>query len=400
MVFLLYYQYFVLFVLSFMLINLTINFLVYKNVENYSLPDKILKTPPLVSILIPARNEAENISRCLKSLLRQDYTNLEIIVLNDSSTDNTSKVVEGIAKKDSRIRLVEGAPLEDGWTGKNFASHQLSKLAKGEYFIFTDADTVHFPNSISSAFGALINTKIDALSIYPRQLMVTFWERMSVPIINIALQCFLPFILIKKTKGPLICTAIGQFMMFKKEAYEKAGGYESIKGHLVDDIQMSKRIKKAGYKFMVFDGKNTIFCRMYKNLNGVVVGLTKSMYPAFNGNVVALFSLTGIFSVSLLIPFIMLPLGAFVFDWSSAVIRLMIIQVIVVLVIKTMLAIRYKQKMIDIVLTPVSMAIIDALIFISFFQAKYGEGLTWKDRVYDVSESDKTKLVREGHRIN
>ena len=400
MVFLLYYQYFVLFVLSFMLINLTINFLVYKNVENYSLPDKILKNSPLISILIPARNEAENISRCLKSLLKQDYTNLEIIVLNDSSTDATSKVVEGIAKKDSRIRLVEGAPLEDGWTGKNFASHQLSKLAKGEYFIFTDADTVHFPNSISSALGALINTKIDALSIYPRQLMVTFWERMSVPIINIALQGFMPFMLIKKTKGPLICTAIGQFMMFKKEAYEKAGGYESIKGHLVDDIQMSKRVKKAGYKFMVFDGKNTIFCRMYKNLRGVVVGLTKSMYPAFNGNVLALFSLTGLFSVSLLIPFIMLPLGTFVFDWSNAVIRLLIIQVIIILIIKTMLAIRYKQKMLDILLTPVSMAIIDALIFISFFQAKYGEGLSWKDRVYDVSESDKTKLVREGHRTN
>ena len=319
---------------------------------------------------------------------------------SDNSKDETSKIVKGFVKKDSRVRLVEGAPLEDGWTGKNFASHQLSKYAKGDYFIFTDADTFHFPKSISSAFAALINTKIDALSVYPRQLMVTFWERMSVPIINIALQCFIPFILIKKSKSPLFSTALGQFMMFKREAYEKSGGYESIKGHLVDDIQMSKRVKKSGYKFMVFDGKNIIFCRMYKNLKGVVIGLTKSIYPAFNGNILALFSFTGLLSASLLFPFILLPLGAFLFDWPAVMTMIMVVQVIIVLIIKTMLAIRYKQKMLDILLAPVSMAVIDALIFVSFFQAKYGEGLSWKGRVYDVSESDKTKLVREGHRIN
>ncbi|MHB1377777.1 MAG: glycosyltransferase, partial [Candidatus Humimicrobiaceae bacterium] len=364
------------------------------------LTEQILKNPPLISILIPARNEAENISRCLKSLLKQDYQNLEIIVLNDNSTDATGKVVKGFAEKDNRVRLVEGAPLEEGWTGKNFASHQLAKHANGQYFIFTDADTLHFPKTVSSAFSALINTKVDALSIYPRQIMVTFWERMSVPIINIALQCFIPFILIKKSKSPLFSTAIGQFMMFKREVYEKTGGYESIKGHLVDDIQMSKRVKKSGYKFMVFDGRNAIYCRMYKNLKGVVIGLTKSIYPAFNGSILPLFSLTGLLAATFIVPFLLLPFGAFLFDWPAAIIRLLIVQIIIILIIKTIFTIRYKQRMLDILLTPVSMAVIVALVFVSFFQAKYGEGLTWKERVYDVSESDKTKLVREGHRIN
>ena len=398
--FLLYYQYVVLFALSLMLLNLVINNFVFKNVENYSLTGQVLKNPPLISILIPARNEAENISRCLKSLLKQDYPNLEIIVLNDNSTDGTSKVVKVIAEKDNRVRLVEGAPLKDGWIGKNFASHQLAKYAKGEYFIFTDADTLHFPKTVSSAFGALITTKVDALSIYPRQIMVTFAERMTVPIINIALQCFIPFILIKKSKSPLFSTAIGQFMMFKREAYEKIGGYESIKGHMIDDIQISKRVKKSGYKFMVFDGRNTIYCRMYKNLKGVVIGLAKSIYPAFNGNILALFSFTGLLTATLLIPFTLLPLGAFLFDWPVAIIRLIIFQVIIVLAIKTIFAIRYKQRMLDILLAPLSMAIIDALVFVSFFQAKYGEGLSWKGRVYDVSGNDKTTLIRENHRIN
>ncbi len=393
--FLLYYQYIVLFLLSFMLINLVINNFVFKNVENYSLTGKVLKNPPLISILIPARNEAENISICLKSLLKQDYPNLEIIVLNDNSTDGTSKVVKVIAEKDNRVRLLEGAPLKDGWTGKNFASHQLSKHAKGEYFIFTDADTLHFPKTISSALAALISTKVDALSIYPRQIMVTFAERMAVPIINTALQCFIPFILIKKSKNPLFSTAIGQFMMFRRETYEKTGGYESIKGHMVDDIQISKRVKKSGDKFMVFDGRNTIYCRMYTNLKGVVLGLAKSIYPSFNGNILALFSLTGVFTATLLIPFVLLPLGAFLFDWPAAIIRLMILQIVIVLVIKMIFAIRYKQSMLDILLAPVSMAMIDVLIFISFFQAKYGKGLSWKGRRYDVSRNDKTTLVRE-----
>jgi chlorobactene glucosyltransferase len=400
MVFLLYYQYIVLFILGFMLLNLVINNFVFKNIENYWSVGRSLKNPPFISILIPARNEAENISRCLKSLLKQDYPNMEIIVLDDNSTDTTGKAVKEIAQKDDRVRLVDGAPLEDGWIGKNFASHQLAKHAKGEYFIFTDADTLHFPKTVSSALGALIATKLDALSTYPRQIMVTFAERMTVPIINTALQCFIPFILIKKSKSPLFCTALGQFMMFKREAYEKIGGYESIKGNMVDDIQISKRVKKAGLKFMVFDGRNTIFCRMYKNLKGVIIGLAKSIYPAFNGNLLALFSFTGVLTATLLVPFVLLPLGAFLLDWPTVIIRLMIIQVIIVLVIKTMFAIRYKQRMLDILLAPVSMAIIDALIFLSFFQAKYGEGLSWKGRVYDVSGNDKTTLVRENHRIS
>jgi Glycosyltransferases, probably involved in cell wall biogenesis len=398
--FLLYYQYVVLFILGLMLLNLVLNNFVFKNVENYSLGGQVLKNPPLISVLIPARNEAGNISRCLKSLLKQDYPNLEIIVLDDNSTDGTSREVEVMAQKDNRVRLVEGAPLADGWIGKNFASHQLAKYAKGEYFIFTDADTLHFPKTVSSAFGALITTKVDALSIYPRQIMVTFAERMTVPIINTALQCFIPFILIKKSKSPLFSTALGQFMMFKREAYEKIGGYESIKGNMVDDIQISKRVKKAGYKFMIFDGRNAIYCRMYKNLKGVITGLAKSIYPAFNGNVLALFSFTGVLTATLLVPFILLPLGAFLLDWPAAIIRLMIFQIIIVLAIKTIFAIRYKQRMLDILLAPVSMAIIDALIFLSFFQAKYGEGLLWKGRVYDVSVNDKTTLVRENHGIN
>ncbi|MHB1253047.1 MAG: glycosyltransferase family 2 protein, partial [Candidatus Humimicrobiaceae bacterium] len=128
------------------MINFIINNVLFKNINNFKLPESILKSPPLVSVLIPARNEEKNIRRILNSMIKQDYPNLEILVLDDGSTDETSQIVEKFAEKDSRVRLIKGGPLPKGWKGKCYACHQLSKVAKGEYFVFTDADTLHCPN--------------------------------------------------------------------------------------------------------------------------------------------------------------------------------------------------------------------------------------------------------------
>ena len=162
-------------------------------------------------------------------MIKQDYPNLEILVLDDNSTDTTGHIVEEFGKKDSRIKLIKGAPLPAGWKGKCFACHQLSKIAKGSYFVFTDADTLHYPNSISGSLAALLKNNLDVTSIYPRQIAVTFSERMSVRFINFIILSFMPLILVKHTKGPFFSTAIGQFFPFKREAYEKTGGFESVK---------------------------------------------------------------------------------------------------------------------------------------------------------------------------
>src|SRR4030042_1167040 len=126
-----YYQYIITAILAFILINFIINMIFFKNIRKFSLPEYILKNPPLVSVLIPARNEAENIRRCLTSLSKQDYPNIEIIVLDDNSTDWTSEVVKEFAVKDCRISLVNGAPLKKGWLGKCFACQQLAQRATG-----------------------------------------------------------------------------------------------------------------------------------------------------------------------------------------------------------------------------------------------------------------------------
>ncbi|GAH10275.1 unnamed protein product, partial [marine sediment metagenome] len=148
------------------------------------------------------------------------------------------------AEKDSRVKLITGKPLKSGWIGKSYACYQLSKYAKGKYFIFTDADTLHFKNSISSAIGCLTGNNLGALSAIPKQIMVTFHERMVVTWVHFGILALLPLFLVKKSKNPLFCTANGQFILFRREVYEKIGGHESIKTKILEDIHISKQVKR------------------------------------------------------------------------------------------------------------------------------------------------------------
>jgi len=253
--------------------NFIFNNILFKNIKNFKLSNDVITSPPLVSVLIPARNEEKNIRRILNSIIKQDYLNLEILVLNDNSTDATGRIVEEFVKKDSRVKLIQGAPLPQGWKGKCFACHQLSKIAKGSYFVFTDADTLHYPNSISSSLAAILKDNVDVISVYPRQIAVTFSERMSVRFINFIILSFMPLILVRHTKFPFFSTAIGQFLLFKREAYEKSGGFESVKAEILEDINISKQVKRCGLRIMVYDGSDSIFCRMFTNLPGIKLAI-------------------------------------------------------------------------------------------------------------------------------
>ncbi len=234
------YQYIITSLSVFFLINFIINIILYKNIANYLLPESFKKSPPLVSILVPARNEAANIRRCVRSLLKLDYPNTEIIVLDDNSDDDTSLIVKELAEKNSNLKLISGKPLKQGWLGKCYACYQLAKHAKGEYLVFTDADTLHFKNSVSSAIGCLVSNKLDALSAIPRQIMVGLHERMVVSWTHFGILSLLPLIMVKKSKNPLFATANGQFLLFKRKVYEKIGGHESIKAKVLEDIHMAK----------------------------------------------------------------------------------------------------------------------------------------------------------------
>ena len=387
------YQYFITSVSVLLLINFIINNILFKNTANYLLPESFKKSPPLVSILVPARNEAANIKRCVRSLLKQDYPNTEILVLDDNSDDDTSLIVKRLAEENSKLKLITGKPLKRGWLGKCYACHQLAKHAKGEYLVFTDADTLHFKNSISSAIGCLVSNKLDALSAIPKQIMVTLHERMVVSWTHFGILALLPLIMVKRSKNPLFSTANGQFLLFKREVYKKIGGHESIKAKVLEDIHISKQVKKWGYKFMIFDGSKNIYCRMYRSFKELIRGFSKFMYAAFDFKIFTMSFVILFFIAVFLSPFILIPLGIVVFEWSREIIGLLIIQIFAVLTMRTILAVRLKSRAIDIFLHPLSTAYILLICINSVLQVKFGEGVCWKDRRYDVSSGDYLELI-------
>ena len=154
-------------ILLLILVNLILN-LIY--LKSPSLDSKMPKNAPMVSVLIPARNEEDKIAQCLETLLRQDYLAYEILVLDDESTDSTAGIVKQFAAKDNRLRIISGLPLPDGWSGKNYACHQLAEEAKGEWLLFVDADTTHAPNMLSSVMSLALQMNISLLSGFPRQI--------------------------------------------------------------------------------------------------------------------------------------------------------------------------------------------------------------------------------------
>jgi len=396
------YNYIIASILFLIFINFIVNIILFKNIKNYSLPDDVLRNPPLISILIPARNEELNIKRCVNSLRKQDYKNIEILVLNDNSIDNTAAIVEEISLKDSRVKLINGAPLKKGWLGKCWACFQLSKYAKGDFLIFTDADTLHYRDTVSKAFAALLKNKLDGISVYPKQISVTFHERMTVPFINFAILSFMPLVLVKYAKGGFFSTGIGQFFMFKKDVYEKMGGHESVKSEILEDIHLSKQIKKCGFRYMVFNGSKNIYCRMYNNFSEVVNGFTKFIYAAFNYNGFMEFLAVTAFSVFFLFPFLLLPLNLLIYGLSNIIITINVIQILLILTIKAILYMKFKGRVLDSLLMPISTTYMLLIAVNSYVKAKSKKGLYWKGRSYNVKNVDEENeigLIKDYHNI-
>ncbi|HEX7561156.1 MAG TPA: glycosyltransferase, partial [Candidatus Humimicrobiaceae bacterium] len=286
-----------------------------------------------------------------------------------------------------------------GWKGKCFACHQLSKIAKGSYFVFTDADTLHFPNSISGSLAALLKDNVDVTSVYPRQIAVTFSERMSVRFINFIILSFMPLILVKHSKAPFFSTAIGQFFLFKREAYEKCGGFESVKNEILEDINISKQIKRCGLKIMVYDGSDSIFCRMFTNLPDVIKGFSRFIYAAFDCNFLIEIIAVSFIALIFMVPFVLLPLGIFIFEWPARIISVNIIQIFLIFTIKFILAIRFKERILDVFLTPAAIAFVYFLAINSYKQSKLGKGVDWKDRVYSGNEVKDIDELEYKHRV-
>ncbi|MGE5432519.1 MAG: glycosyltransferase [Syntrophomonadaceae bacterium] len=235
----------------------------------------------LISVLIPARNEEENIACCLDLASKQIYRNLEIIVLNDNSDDRTAEVAAMAALTDSRIKVLHGKPLEKPWLGKNWACHQLAQNASGSLLLFIDADVRLSPDAVHLAAMKMKKYDLGMLSVFPGQIMGSVGEYLIVPLMNWLLLSFLPLKKVFTSGNKSFAAANGQFIMMTKEAYAISGGHEAAAVQIVEDMELARKIKMSGLKLMTLLGGNIIRCRMYGNFSEAFIGFSKNFFAGF-----------------------------------------------------------------------------------------------------------------------
>ncbi len=236
---------------------------------------------PSVSILVPARNEAKNIARCVESLLAQDYPSFEVLVLDDQSSDNTRLILKKLSDSHSRLRVFDGARPNENQVGKNWACSQLARQAQGELLFFTDADTFHQPTTLKAIITALVGEQADLLTGFPRQEVHTWGEKLLVPFFSWALLCFNPLAVAYRLRLPALSSALGQMMLFRREAYLAVGGHDGVSSAIVDDLTLAKSIKSAGLRWRVAYVADLISCRMYQKNSEAFNGFVKNLFAAF-----------------------------------------------------------------------------------------------------------------------
>jgi chlorobactene glucosyltransferase len=272
---------------------------------------------PLVSIIVPARNEERNIQRCVESLLEQNYPNYEIIVVDDGSTDETPAILEHIIQTHPRSNRLWVQRLRDelpaGWAGKPHAIHAGVQESHGEWLLFTDADTWHAPNALQNALASAINTGSDLYSLGTAQELPGFWEKVMMPMAYLGISMMYP---IKKVNDPLSSVAIanGQFILIRRTVYDILGGYArpELRNTLLDDRDLAKTVKQQGFRLKLEDGRDLVRVQMYRGLREAWKGWRKNAFLGSRGGVAfVILQLIGLPMVAI-VPFL-LPLLA----WMS-----------------------------------------------------------------------------------
>lgn len=248
------------------------------------IPDDKKEQDAIVSVLIPVRNEAQNLPRLLEKLKEITYPHLEIIICDDHSDDATPEILAEQATKIPFFQYFRGNELLSGWGGKNYACYQLAQRARGDFFLFIDADVILQSDAIQHAVSLAVKKKTALLSVFPQQLIQSKGEWLSVPLMNRILLSFLPLVLVSWKRFPSISAANGQFMLFRAEDYRREQWHEKVKNQTVEDIQIARLIKKKGLNLSVKLGNGDVYCRMYRSQEEAVSGFSRNIHQYFGGS--------------------------------------------------------------------------------------------------------------------
>jgi len=239
---------------------------------------------PLVSVLIPARNEAENLRLLLPDLLAHDYREIEVLVFDDGSVDGTAEVVLGFSRDDARVQLIPSAPLPEGWLGKSWGCFNLGHAARGEYFLFLDADVRLHEGAIRESLAMMKRSKSGLLSLFPKQLMKTTGERITVPLMHYILLTLLPLVLVRYSPFTAHSAANGQFMLFDAKVYRDHQPHQAARQERAEDIRIARILKAKGVKVLCSAGSRKVTCRMYHGFSDAVKGFARNITAFFGGS--------------------------------------------------------------------------------------------------------------------
>ncbi len=363
------------------------NFRVFRRLRTATTAEK----SPFVSVLVPARNEEVRIHACVGSLLAQDYANYELLVLDDRSEDATPQILDNIGLRENgkKHRRIHGEELPPGWIGKNWACHQLAQNARGEFLLFTDADTIHKPGALQAVVAHALDTRADLLSAWPQQLTGTWSEKVVIPIIHLAGLALFPHPLIpwlqsdpvraqKLPQGFLHALGIanGQVIFFRRSAYDAIGGHAAVRDHLVEDVALGRAMTRRigeGMRLVNCDGSELIDCRMYRSFRELWEGFTKNAWPAFEG-AHGLWWATGITHLCIFfLPFVL------VFFPSQRMVALT--EIALIYFIRFVLTLRTRTSWLGCWLHPLGHGIA-MLIALNSQRLASRKGVTWKGRTY------------------
>jgi len=388
------------------LYGLTLAFYVLlKPVETSRKYDKDL---PFVSILVPARNEEGKIARCLESLLAQDYPNFELVVIDDRSTDRTGEIIGQIVAaelekgNDSRIKFVHGKDAPSGWIGKCNALAYAVGHASGDWFIFTDADTYHHPNSVRDAVSHAMDNKIDLLSFVPMQELGSFPELLFMPVLLSAFLLGDPFHTVNDPKAAR-AYAYGQYILTRRSSYLALGGHHSVRDEIVEDHALARVFKEKGYKIEIVDGKSLYSVRMYTDLESLWLGWSKNLYSFLENRWQYLVLLLTMIISVVVVPWFYLAFVLNIWvngEWTEFLIRMSLL----VLVQIGTLALWFRRtsdhfagvKWYHFFLTPFGCLAVSALYIHAAYLVHTGGQVNWKGRRYVVNKNRTIQPTQRG----
>jgi glycosyltransferase involved in cell wall biosynthesis len=347
---------------------------------------------PKVSVILPARNEEKYIAKCLESLLGQDYPNFEIITVNDSSNDKTEDIIYEYAKKNSCIVTVNAKPKPDGWAGKNWACYEGYLKATGDVFLFTDADTVHSPYTISLALGHLLHDNLDAITAIPKLLCNDIWTKITLPMLSNFLHSrFSPL----RVNNPKTKTGyfFGSFYMITRSTYEMIGTHKIVKHELVEDGALGGRVKEQKFRMKMVRGERYIDAMWSRDFKTLWHGLRRLMISIHSQNKIGASMMTIAVFLLLFEPFLLIPYSLALYmqsnDFATQILFDINLGTLCIIILASAIQSKFGvfQNPLYALASPLSAAIISLSFIASILDANKTGAVNWRDRRYTVREN-------------